>query len=162
MPKIAYIEKNFRKKSLARIAQVNAIIERYDQMNLKLTLRQIFYQLVAADLIPNTDRQYDNLGSLVASARMAGLVDWEAIEDRTRYVRSLSSWTDASQIIRSAWRGFKVDRWQNQPYRPIVIVEKDAVANIVERACSPLDVSWTTSRGYGSASSIWNLAQRLS
>ena len=39
-----------------------------------LTVRQLYYQLVARDIIPNTERSYKNTVSLVNNARLAALL----------------------------------------------------------------------------------------
>ena len=76
MGKIAYIQKNFAAKSVAIIEMANKIIEEYSAQGFDLTLRQLYYQFVARDLIPNNDKSYDSLGALVSNARLAGLLDW--------------------------------------------------------------------------------------
>ena len=43
--KIAFIKKRFNSKSHVLIKQVNAILEEYTAQDLRLTLRQLFYQL---------------------------------------------------------------------------------------------------------------------
>ena len=58
MPKIRYIRKNFRRSSMEIIDKANDIIEDYAQQGLILTLRQLYYRFVAADLIPNRQKEY--------------------------------------------------------------------------------------------------------
>ncbi len=70
MPKIAYKQINFRDKSLELINKVNEIVGEYDAQNYELTLRQLYYQLVARDIIPNNQRSYDNIGALVNNGRL--------------------------------------------------------------------------------------------
>ena len=50
----------------------------------RLTLRQLYYQLVSRGAIANTVREYKNLSVTMTNARMAGLIDWDHIEDRSR------------------------------------------------------------------------------
>ena len=47
MPKIAYKDITFRGASLDTIQLVNKVIEEYEGMGYDLTLRQLYYQLVA-------------------------------------------------------------------------------------------------------------------
>jgi hypothetical protein len=161
MPKTCYREINFKPKSLALIETANAIIEEYSAQGFELTLRQLYYQFVARDVIPNTQKSYDNLGSLINDARLAGLVDWLAIVDRTRSMRKNSHWASPSEIVESCARQFQIDKWEGQEYRPEVWVEKDALVGVVERICSSLDVPYFSCRGYTSQSEMWVAAQRL-
>ena len=87
MPKIEYVPKNFSADRLQMIEKVNGVVAEYQKQGYSLTLRQVYYQMVARDIIPNNMRSYKNLGNLINDARLAGLIDWLAIEDRTRNLR---------------------------------------------------------------------------
>lgn len=159
--KICYREINFRPDSLRLIEQVNGIISEYQQMGYSLTLRQVYYQLVARDVIPNSERFYKNLGNLISDGRMAGLIDWSAIEDRTRNLRENSHWDSPGSIIHSAAYSYAIDKWADQDNYVEVWVEKDALVGIVGQVCSELDVPFFSCRGYVSQSEMWSAAQRL-
>jgi hypothetical protein len=120
MPKICYTPKNFSATSLSLIEQANLIIEEYRAAGFMLTLRQLYYQFVARDLIPNRQREYKRLGSIVNDARLAGLIDWAAIEDRGRNLLTVATWDDPESIIEACADQFKLDLWEDQPYRPEV------------------------------------------
>lgn len=158
---IKYIEKNFATESLARIGQANEIISEYEAQGFKLTLRQIYYQFVSRALIENTERSYKNLGSLISNARLAGLIDWRAIEDRTRFVRSLSHWRSPEQIIQAVAEQYRRDKWRGQETRVEVWIEKDALISIAEVVCDELDVAYFSCRGYVSQSELWEASNRL-
>lgn len=130
--KIAYEHKQFSQASLARIEQANRIIAEYEAAGFRLTLRQLYYQFVARAWIPNTLQSYKSLGNVVADARMAGLIDWMAIEDRTRFLRALPSWSDPESIIESAAAGYHEDWWADQPTYCEVWIEKDALVGVFE------------------------------
>lgn len=159
--KICYREINFRSDSLRLIEQVNGIISDYQQMGYSLTLRQVYYQLVARDVIPNNERSYKNLGNLISDGRMAGLIDWQAIEDRTRNLKKNSHWDSPGSIIHSAAYSFAFDKWADQDNYVEVWVEKDALVGIVGQVCGELDVPFFSCRGYVSQSEMWAAAQRL-
>lgn len=159
--KQAFIEKRFRNESLHMISLVNDVIDEYHEKGYDLTLRQVYYQLVAADLIANSERSYKNLGTLINDGRLAGLIDWDAIIDRTRNLRGLRSDTNPEITIYKAARLYRLDKWENQPYHVEVWVEKDALAGIVGQICNRLDVDYFSCRGYTSQSEMWRAAQRL-
>ena len=73
----------FRASSLAIIDQANEIIDEYQADGYDLTLRQLYYQFVARNLIPNSQSEYNKLGTAINNGRLAGLIDWDAIKDRT-------------------------------------------------------------------------------
>lgn len=161
MPKICYVEREFTESSLVLVNQSNAIIAEYAAQAFVLTLRQLYYQLVARDLIPNRQAEYKRLGSIVNDARLAGLIDWSAIEDRTRELRQLSHWSSPSEIVQTCAEQFHVDMWQGQKYRPEVWIEKDALVGVIEGVCRELDVPYFSCRGYTSQSEMWGGAMRM-
>lgn len=161
MPKIKYQNFRFKAETLAIIARANEIIAEYQAQGFDLTLRQLYYQFVARDIIPNTQKSYKNLGGIVNDARLAGLIDWDTIVDRTRQVRSLPHWDEPSDIVKSCSSQFNLDRWKGQKYRPEVWIEKDALVGVFEDVCEELDVPLFSCRGYTSQSEMWGAAQRM-
>lgn len=162
MPKIAYKDITFRGASLDTIQLVNKVIEEYEGMGYDLTLRQLYYQLVARGYIENSDRSYKRVGELINNARLAGLVDWYSITDRTRNMKSRSHWNSPGQIIESAINQYFIDLRKDQPHYIEVWVEKEALVEVVGKACHVLDVPYFACRGYVSQSEMWAAAQRLS
>ena len=161
LPKISYIEKSFRKDKLILIDKINEVIRNYTMQGYNLTLRQVYYQLVARAIIENNERSYKNIGNLISDARLAGLIDWNAIEDRTRNMRGNSHWVTPGQIIDSAAYSYHLDHWEGQENYVEVWVEKDALIGIVGQICGQLDVNFFSCRGYVSQSEMWGAAQRL-
>lgn len=161
MPKIQYKEIRFQQKSLDLIELVNQVVDEYSAQGYELTLRQVYYQLVARGYIPNNERSYKNVGSLINDGRLAGLIDWHSVTDRSRNLRSKSHWDTPADVIASARYSYNLDKWKGQPNYVEVWVEKDALVDIVGQACSPLDTPYFSCRGYTSQSEMWSAAQRF-
>lgn len=161
MPLITYITKRFARSTEAIIDQANGIIAEYQEAGYSLTLRQLYYQFVARDLIPNTMQSYNRLGSIINDARLAGKIDWLSIEDRTRRMESTSHWNKPSEILRGAAQQFRIDKWSDQDHYVEVWVEKEALAGIIERCCTELDLGYLACRGYVSQSEMWGAGGRF-
>ncbi len=161
MPKIRYIDKNFQESTLSIINQANEIIDEYLADDLKLTLRQLYYQFVARGLIDNKATEYDRLGGIINNGRLAGLIDWNAIEDRTRRLESNTHWKDPGEIIQACTASFQIDHWAGQEYRIEVWIEKEALSGVIENICQSLDVGFLACKGYVSQSEMWAAAMRL-
>ena len=161
MPKICYVRKKFKRQSVMLIDTANEIIADYAAQGYSLTLRQLYYQFVSKDIIPNNQKEYDKLGKVISDARRAGLIDWYAIVDRTRSLRALGHWDDPGDIIKSSAESYAIDKWADQPYRIEVWIEKDALAGVFERVCNEMDIALMSCRGYTSDSSIWEAGMRL-
>lgn len=161
MAKIAYRTTNFGAARLALIEQAVGIVEEYEAAGYDLTLRQLYYQCVSRLIIPNKFTEYKRLGDIVADARYAGLIDWDAISDNQRNLASVSHWADPADMINAAYQSHRLDKWQGQPYRVEVWIEKDALSSIVGPACRRLDVPYIACKGYMSASEMKVAADRL-
>lgn len=161
MPKIAYKTFNFSASTASLIETCNRVVSEYTAQGFKLTLRQLYYQLVSRDIIPNQQKEYKRVGSIVNDARLAGLIDWDAIEDRTRNLETLPNWDEPADIVKACATQFHVDMWANQKYRPEVWIEKDALVGVIEGVCQELDVPFFSCRGYTSQSEMWGGAMRL-
>jgi len=161
MPKICYIARDFAPATLTVITQAEAICIDYARRGFTLTLRQLYYQFVSKGLIPNKDTEYKRLGSIINDARLAGLLDWYHLEDRTRNLRSLSHWDSPADIINSAAASYRIDKWATQPHRIECWIEKDALLGVIQGVCNRLDIPYFSCRGYTSQSEVWGAAQRL-
>jgi hypothetical protein len=161
MPKIKYQDLILGPARMAIVVRANAIIKEYQAQGFDLTLRQLYYQFVSRALIPNTQQEYKRLGDIINDGRLAGLIDWEAIIDRTRNLRSLSHWDNPADIVSGAAQQFRVDLWATQPYRVEVWIEKDALVGVINGVCQDLDVPYFSCRGYTSQSEMWAAAMRL-
>lgn len=156
-----FVDKNFRAEALAMIAKANEIITEYQAQGFTLTLRQLYYQFVARALIPNKQAEYKRLGSIVSDARLAGLIDWDAIEDRTRRLNSLSTWANPAEIVGAIAEQYMEDLWLDQKRHVEVWIEKDALLGVVEPVCNKWRVPYFACRGYASQSAQYEAGQRI-
>ena len=161
MPKITYEQKNFTSQTLAVIQQAETIIGQYQAQGFDLTLRQVYYQFVARGYIPNTERDYKRLGNIISDARRAGMIDWDSIEDRTRFLRKNSNWDTPQSILETARDSYHRDLWETQDVRLEVWIEKDALVGVIQDVCEELDVPYFSCRGYVSDSEMWRAGIRV-
>ncbi len=156
-----FIPRRFSKGSEQIIDTANAIIGEYQDQGFSLTLRQLYYQFVARDLIPNKQSEYKRLGSIINDARLAGLIDWEAIEDRTRFLRSYTTYDSPGEAAREVARNYIEDLWDSQPCYVEVWIEKDALVGVIEPVCGRWRTPYFACRGYSSQSEQYNAGKRL-
>lgn len=157
-----FIPKRFRPNTERIIARADSIIEEYAAQGYDLTLRQLYYQFVARGLVENSQKSYDSLGAIISDARLAGRIPWNRITDRTRNVKGGGGYDSPDQLISYLRWQYRRDKWENQPNFVEVWVEKEALANVVERACSSLNLPWFCCRGYVSQSEMYAAGTRFS
>lgn len=147
--------------TLAVLQHIVAVVEKAEEQGMTLTVRQLYYQLVVANVIPNKQREYNRVGNIVSNARMAGLLSWTAFEDRNRTLRGHRAFDSPAQAFRQAADSYKIDMWANQPWRPEVWVEKAALEGVIAGICNQLRVDFYAQRGYNSQTAQWEAAQRF-
>jgi hypothetical protein len=146
------------KELLAKIIQ---IVEEYDRAGYRMTLRQLYYQLVAKNIIANKLSEYAKLSTLLTDARMYGLIDWDFIEDRVRVRKMASEFEDIPELIDVAISSYRRQRWNDQEYYVEVIVEKNALIGVLDPICRKYHISIFPNVGYGSTTVIHELAERF-
>jgi hypothetical protein len=157
----AFEDKPIRQKKLELIEQANRIIDEYAERGFKLTLRQLFYQFVARELLLNKQKEYSRLGTAISDGRNRGLIRWDRIEDRTRYVRRHNAWSEPTDSITTAAKIYQEDLWLDQHWRPEVWIEKDALVGIIEGVCIEYRVPYFSNRGYCSEPLLYEAAKRF-
>jgi hypothetical protein len=143
------------------IDKANTICQEYVQQGYDLTLRQLYYQFVARDLLANTVKNYDLLGRVLNQARWCGYFDWDYLVDRTRNVQGVAHWNTPAEIIKAAASSFRLDKWAEAEHVVEIWVEKEALAGIIAQAGTGVDCRWFPCRGYVSASEIYQAGLRL-
>jgi len=147
----------------------------YDKNRMPLTLRGLFYILVSKNIIPNTRTSYGSLSAALAKARYEGHFPWYLIHDKVREI----SWGDVGYSIADAEKvvedlknltpeqkeeilkqylqakyTVRLAQWEGQKHRVMIVVEKDALYDIVRnivRHQLGWDITITFSRGFESA-----------
>ena len=179
--KRAYTPWNPKPDTLVMVLRAEEVINELRAQGFVLTLRQLYYQLVARDLFPaerrwrwtgtswvrdpngtiNAQPNYKWLGELMTRGRLAGMIDWWSMEDRGR---SLTAWVghDGPQdAIQEARDRFNLEKWERQPEYCEVWIEKDALSGVFSRICSSLEVPFFACKGYTSLSAMYVASQRL-
>ena len=155
MTKIQYIKpKNFRKDTILLLEKIVKVVDDYQKQGYRMTLRQLFYQLVTKNILENKESQYKKLSTLLKDARMSGLIDWDVIEDRIRVPAMPNQFEDLSDLVQTAISAYRLDRWENQEYYVEVWVEKDALYGILEPITRKYHVHLLVNRGYSSTSAL--------
>lgn len=159
--KIKFRDVRLSRANLLQLNTINEIVEQYQRQGYKLTLRQLYYQLVSRDLIPNKQSEYVKVSNLLKEGRMGGLVDWDAIEDRLRKPDKPPCWDNPAQIVDACIRQYRCDRMKGQDVYLEVWVEKDALSGVLKRVTSKYGIPIIVNRGYSSATAMYDAHERF-
>lgn len=179
--KRCYEPKEFNAMAMRAIEHANKVVADYAKDGFSITLRQLYYYFVGHALferryawdagrkkwVPdengttNADPNYTWLGGVISDARLAGLVDWGAITDRTRTPRALLHRAHPRDIVAEGVEDFRFWLWEDQPHYVEVWVEKDALVDVVASVANRNDIAFFSCRGFASITSLHEAAKRL-
>ena len=149
------------------VERILSVIAQYTGM--RLTLRQIYYRLVAAQVFPNRISSYKLLSDVLARAREARQVPWDAIEDRTREIHpGHGDDRTAGDHFRLYWNyvtnmdtKYEMPRWWKQPKRVFVVLEKEALFEVFRQITDGEGVDLIPLRGYSSVTLLHDFSRRM-
>jgi hypothetical protein len=172
--KIEYDWKQFNATALDVIHTADTILNSYSRQGYQITLRTLYYQFIARDLFPesrrdhtnggtkNTEKNYKWLGKLISDARLAGLIDWNHLEDSGRSHHGGDfGFSSPEAMIEMYAPNYGITHWNGQSHYVEVWVEKQALESVVERPCSTWRVPYFACKGYVSQSSMHEAANRI-
>lgn len=177
MSKILYEAQRFTPDAQDVLARCEDILDDQAAQGYRLTLRQLYYRLIAGDHFPesrrfkiagsdamtkNDQRNYKWLGDMLSRARVGGRIDWRHIEDRTRGVEGGDAgWSSPASAIRSIPNWYGITHWDGQPEYLEVWVEKDALSDVISRPADRWDVPYLACKGSPSTSLMHDSALRI-
>jgi hypothetical protein len=149
----------YRNKTLKIIGQVQKLITKH--RGRKLTLRQIFYQLVAKKIIQNNLHAYKNLSYLIAKARKSGDLPWDVMRNHTRFVIKENSWPNYKDFTKKIEKIYHKSKLANQRNYIEIWIEKDSLREWFEPITKEFDIPLVICRGYPSITTLYEASKRL-
>jgi len=142
------------------------VISQYD---IPLTVRQIYYRLVAAGVIRNTRSSYNALDKCLVNARLKGIIPFDKLQDRSRVFLSgdhefyepedWMAWR--IEALKESASKYELPYWHFQPEYVEVWLEKDALSALFKQVCDRLHVVLAPCRGYPSLTYLYEASERL-
>lgn len=126
-----------------------------------MTVRQLYYQLVARQALDNNLGQYKRVSRLLVEARKDGSIPWRWVEDRLRRPRTVSMWTSLTTFGHAVVNSYHRNVWVTQPGYIETWLEKDALSGVFEDIQRPYGVTLNVGRGFDGWDSIKNAADRM-
>lgn len=148
----------FSPKTMAIINKANEIISQY---NVRLTIRQVYYRLVAEQVIENSHKSYKNLDGVLVKAREAGYIPYEKFVDTSRSVLKSNSWTNPKAFFETVKKAYRKTLLDDQNNYIEVWVEKDALRSVFEPVTEAFDVTLGIGKGYTSHTALYDASKRI-
>jgi len=154
-------ERTWKANQAELLESVQEIIEEFQRQQIRLTNRQTYYQLVAANIIPNIDKVYKRICVFLTDARYGGYIDWDAIEDRGRVAHRHSEWENVADFMNDVVGAFRLPRWSDQDNYVELFTEKQAVESVLSPLANKYHIYFGYNKGYSSAAMMYELSKRI-
>lgn len=161
MSREQFVEHRFSPESEILVGLCDQIVSGYQTQGFRLTARQLYYVLLSRNVLPNVPRSYPNLCSLISDARLAGRIDWDAIEDRIRVPWHPPEFENVEELVEAALASFRLPRWAGQKHYVELWVEKDALAGVLRPLAHEFHTTLLVNRGYSSTSAMYDAHNRF-
>jgi len=148
------------RRTKGEVAELDAAILAVLEEDHPMTVRQVFYRLVVAGAVPKEEnRGYGAVQRRLTVLRDEGGIPVDWIEDGVRRVRRPYTCLSFDEALLDTAAQYRRHLWANQEWLPVVVVEKLALAGVLETVTVPWDVPLVPVQGFSSISLIWQLAQ---
>jgi hypothetical protein len=127
-----------------------------------MTLRHLYYLLVSAQILDNSEKSYRRLIQVTSAARKRGELPYDGLVDNARTHIKPSSWSGLADFAEEQADICRKDLWTRQEHYVEVWCEKDAIAGVLSDVTWKYDVHLRPVRGYSSLTFLHQAAREIS
>jgi hypothetical protein len=124
-----------------------------------ITIRHLFYCLVAKGALDKDEKSYNLLCSHLSKWRISGALPFNCFVDGTRWHHGEIGFDDAAEALDDTIAGYRKNLWRSQKCYVEIWCEKDAILSLI----MPLANQWALKafpcRGFASLSSTFAAAE---
>lgn len=139
----------------------NIILQVFNELRPKLTVRQIYYALTARGVVPKTEAGYRRICRELGIMRQNGLIPCNWIADNTRWQIKPDTDLNLQGALERWQETYRRDLWANQSDYVEIWFEKDALAGVVSPITKEYDVPLYFYRGDSSPTFLSEMAEYI-
>ena len=155
-----FIDWKPRPTTVALIADVQHVLHAY-RAYLPLTIRQIFYRLVATRGYDKTEKAYSRLAESITMARRARVLDFDAIRDDGNTETTPPGWSSQDDFVDSVrhWaKQYSLRADLGQPVRTILYCEAAGMVPQLQAVADRYGIAVMSAGGFDSVTGKHSLA----
>ncbi len=149
--------RKLRASTLVLRDAISAVTDEYDRMS----VRQLYYQLVSRGVVEKTERAYKRVQDHSAQMREDGSLDFSKIVDGSRSRMRVYAHGSLQEALENAAVIYRRNHWIDQPGQIEVWCEKDALTGVIQPVCERYGVTYCAARGFNSLTIMFESAQEL-
>jgi hypothetical protein len=150
------------RRTKAEIAAIRDAVVAVVEADPPMTVRQVFYQLVARGVVEKTEEQYQGtVIRLLTEMRLEGDILFDDIVDETRRVRITRTFDNVEDAVAQTARFYRRSALAQSDDYVEIWLEKDALAGALWDVVSDYDVPLMVSRGMPSLTFLHGSACKI-
>jgi hypothetical protein len=149
--------RKLQQRSLALRGAISTVAAEYD----RLSVRQLFYQLVSRGVVEKTEHAYKRTCDAAVQMRLDGSLNFRKVTDGHRSRRIVYSHSSLHEALQSAHDLYRRNYWLDQPRHVEVWCEKDALSGVITPVCDRYGVPYVATRGFPSITLLYDSAQAM-
>jgi hypothetical protein len=149
------------RRTNAQLAELDAAIVRAVEDDSPVSLRGVYYRVLAAGAIEKTDSDYDAVGRELLKLRRAQVIPYSAITDGTRWISKPRSFNSIDEALEDTAAGYRRALWHDSVFEVMVFSEKDSISGIVYPVTAKWDVPLGVMRGDSSETFAYAVAEAI-
>ncbi len=126
-----------------------------------ITIRHLFYRLVALKLLEKTEREYDKLSGYLMKWRRSREIPWTAFADNTRWYYGGRTYAGLTAALENTANTYRRDLWSSQEVYVEIWTEKDAMASILLDTADTFGIRVFPLHGFSSGTALHNAASNF-
>ena len=143
-------------------AEIQAsILDIFQELEPRLTVRQIYYALTVRGAVPKTEQGYRQTIYQLGKMRQRGIIPYGWIADHTRWQIKPRTHNSLQAALDDWQQGYRKDLWANQQDYVEIWVEKDALAGVISPITAKFGVPLYVARGYSSMTQLYDAAKSI-
>jgi len=147
------------RRTAAELDIIYAAMARIAGADHPMTLRGLFYRLVAEGLIPKAENEYEKVGRYLLRLRRDGTIPYDWIADNTRWMRKPRTYGSLDAALAHTARTYRRAVWDNQAAYVEIWCEKDTLAGVILQETEPWDVPLLVCKGFASETYVYSAAE---
>jgi hypothetical protein len=148
-----------RGKAAATIMLGQAAVDVLEDAGQAITLRQLFYRLVATGDIAKTDAAYKKLGRVMSNLREDGTVPWEYLADHVRVTIQARTFDGVEGLLTDSTDFYRRNLMRDQDVAIQLWAESDSIGSVVAPIARRFTIPTFIGRGYTSRGYLWSAAE---
>lgn len=160
MSKIQTSPKKIRKPQ-ARTQPLRDAITQVGSEYERMSVRQLFYQLVSRGAVEKTEQAYKRVCDQAAQMRLDGSLDYRKIVDGHRSRRIVRAFGSLTEALENTSALYRQNAWLDQPTWVEIWCEKDALTGVIQPICERYGVPYVATRGFPSITLIYESAMQM-